>query len=149
MLSRKVIPLLATLLAGCSQVISPAASGPPAPREGPAGTGGTPGLAAATDSNQRATLAPTRPAATVTPAPTNVRVTDTADYRYPQILPFDTIPPIYSPRFDAAQDAFLLPDELVMGVAIGEEAKAYAVSVLRFREMVNDELGGIPILVTW
>jgi len=36
-----------------------------------------------------------------------------------------------------------------MGVAIQGEAKAYPVSVLRFREMVDDELGGLPILVTW
>jgi len=37
----------------------------------------------------------------------------------------------------------------VMGAAVGDEAKAYPVSVLRFREMVNDELSGLPILVTW
>ena len=37
----------------------------------------------------------------------------------------------------------------IMGVAIEGEAKAYSVTVLRFREMVNDELAGWPILVTW
>ena len=36
-----------------------------------------------------------------------------------------------------------------MGIVIGGEAKAYPVSVLRFREMVDDELAGWPILVTW
>lgn len=36
-----------------------------------------------------------------------------------------------------------------MGIAINGEAKAYPVSVLRFREIVNDELGELPILVTW
>jgi hypothetical protein len=36
-----------------------------------------------------------------------------------------------------------------MGVALNGEAKAYPVTVLRIREMVNDELGGLPILVTW
>jgi hypothetical protein len=36
-----------------------------------------------------------------------------------------------------------------MGVAIEGEAKAYPISVLRFREMVNDDLAGMHILVTW
>jgi hypothetical protein len=40
-------------------------------------------------------------------------------------------------------------DELVLGVAWDGEAKAYPITVLRFREMVNDELAGIPTLVTW
>ena len=32
-----------------------------------------------------------------------------------------------------------------MGVAIAGEAKAYPVGLLNYREMVNDELAGIPI----
>jgi hypothetical protein len=43
----------------------------------------------------------------------------------------------------------LLDDELVIGVSVEGEAKAYPITVLRFREMVNDELGKLPILVTW
>jgi hypothetical protein len=65
------------------------------------------------------------------------------------MLPFDAIQPIYEPRFVAAEEAPLADDELVMGVSWGGEAKAYPVSVLRFREMVIDELAGIPILVSW
>ena len=68
---------------------------------------------------------------------------------YTQSIPFDGIYPIYDPRFVNGVDAPLSQDELVMGVEIGGEAKAYPVTVLRFREMVNDELAGIPILVTW
>jgi hypothetical protein len=64
-------------------------------------------------------------------------------------LPRDAIRPVYEPDFVSAADSPLQADELVMGVAIKGEAKAYPVSVLRFREMVNDELGGLPILVTW
>jgi len=48
-----------------------------------------------------------------------------------------------------AAESPLFDDDLVMGVAIEGEAKAYPVSVLRLREMVDDELSGIPILVTW
>ncbi|MBI5829626.1 MAG: DUF3179 domain-containing protein, partial [Chloroflexi bacterium] len=62
---------------------------------------------------------------------------------------FDGIPPVYGPQFASTADAPLLDDELVMGIALDGEAKAYPVTVLRFREMVDDELAGIPILVTW
>jgi hypothetical protein len=65
------------------------------------------------------------------------------------LLPRDGIRPVYEPEFVEASESPLQEDELVMGVAINGEAKAYSVTVLRFREMVDDELGGIPILVTW
>lgn len=66
-----------------------------------------------------------------------------------QMLPIDGIRPIYEPEFRSAAEAPLQDDELVLGVALGENAKAYPITVLRFREMVNDELAGIPTLVTW
>lgn len=65
------------------------------------------------------------------------------------LLPRDAIRPVYEPDFVSAAYSPLQADELVMGIAIQGEAKAYPVSVLRFREMVDDELGGLPILVTW
>jgi hypothetical protein len=85
----------------------------------------------------------------LSPVPTNVRVLDANEYQFPQLVPFDGIPPVYDPQFASAADAPLLDDELVMGVSLGGAAKAYPVTVLRFREMVDDELAGIPILVTW
>ncbi len=66
-----------------------------------------------------------------------------------RLLPYDGIRPVYTPEFVSAQVAPLLDEELVMGILLNGAAKAYPVSVLRFREMVDDELGGIPILVTW
>ena len=65
------------------------------------------------------------------------------------LLPFDAIPPIYDPAFQTSNEIRYADEELVIGIAIGEEAKAYSITVLRAREMVNDELAGIPILVTW
>jgi hypothetical protein len=65
------------------------------------------------------------------------------------MLPFDAIRPIYNPQFAAADEAPLQADELVLGVSWAGEARAYPVSVLRFRELVLDEVGGIPILVSW
>ena len=88
---------------------------------------------------------PTEPS----PAPTAIVDLDLDKFAFFPMLPRDAIRPIYHPEFVDAVDSPLQADELVMGVAIQGEAKAYPVSVLRFREMVDDELGGLPILVTW
>lgn len=79
----------------------------------------------------------------------NRRVDDFQAAVPPQLVPKDGILPIYEPNFEPAAEAPLLDEELVIGVALDGEAKAYPISVLRFREMVNDELAGIPTLVTW
>ncbi len=64
-------------------------------------------------------------------------------------LPPDSIRPIYSPTIVSPEEADIAPDDLVIGVSIGGESRAYPVAPLVFREMVNDELGGVPILVTF
>jgi hypothetical protein len=79
----------------------------------------------------------------------NPRVTIDEEYSISTLIPFDGIRPIYEPVFVSAQEAPYKDDELVMGIAWEGQAKAYSVTVLRFREMVNDELAGIPTLVTW
>ena len=66
-----------------------------------------------------------------------------------QVLELDEIEPIYEPVFKTAGRTRLGDEQLVMGVAINGEAKAYPVSLLHVREMVNDEVGGTPVLVTW
>lgn len=66
-----------------------------------------------------------------------------------RVLSKDDILPIYHPQFVPAAKAPLQPDELVLGVEISGDAKAYSIAILRGREMVNDELHGVPILVTW
>jgi hypothetical protein len=83
------------------------------------------------------------------PSPTATVDLNLDKYIFVPMLPRDAIRPVYNPEFVEAIESPLQPDELVMGVAINGEAKAYPVTVLRFREMVNDELGGGPILVTW
>ena len=70
-----------------------------------------------------------------------------ADFR--QILPRDAIRPIYDPTF-VGSDGVNWPDSTdVIGVEINGEAKAYPVDHLNGRELVVDELGGEPILVSW
>jgi hypothetical protein len=71
------------------------------------------------------------------------------EYRWSQLLARDAIFPVYNPEFAPANEAPYDDDELVIGVAINGEAKAYAIGPLNGREMVNDTLGGVPILVTW
>lgn len=79
----------------------------------------------------------------------NRRVDDPVDYHVNTLLPRDAIRPVYDPEFVSASESPLLDDELIIGVAWEGEAKAYPITILRFREMVNDELAGIPTLVTW
>ncbi len=71
------------------------------------------------------------------------------EYHFNQILDLDAIRPVYDPVFVAAEAADLSDEQLVLGVAIDGQAKAYPIAVLNGREMVNDELAGIPILATW
>ena len=112
--------------------------------------------------------APPAPAATptatplpppVTPSATSLPPTPTATVgpdlpeidlgRLYQVLETDEIEPIYDPIFETAGRTRLGDEQLVMGVAIDGEAKAYPISILHIREMVNDEVGGTPVLVTW
>jgi hypothetical protein len=68
---------------------------------------------------------------------------------YRVALPRDDIKPIYRPVFIEADWADWPLDTLVIGMAGRTEAKAYPVTHLTQREMVNDTLDGSPILVTW
>lgn len=81
----------------------------------------------------------------------NRRIEDPKNYTFRQLIPFDGIRPVYVPTFATIAETqdLLFDDELVLGITLEGEAKAYPISVLRFREIVNDELGGIPTLVTW
>lgn len=78
-----------------------------------------------------------------------IEATEMPECRWSQLLGRDDIRPIYSPEFVSADQAPHSDDELVMGVVIAGAAKAYPVGLLNSREMVNDELAGIPILVTF
>jgi hypothetical protein len=89
------------------------------------------------------------PAVTQSAETVEMQATEIPEYRRDQLLSRDTILPIYEPEMVPGDEVSYEDDELVMGIAIDGEAKAYPVSVLNSREMVNDELAGIPILVTW
>ena len=69
--------------------------------------------------------------------------------RFDQRLPRDAIQPIYEPRFVGGSPNSLHPGELVLGIELNGESKAYPVAPLNFREMINDVVGGVPVLVTF
>lgn len=95
---------------------------------------------------QRTTSFPESPGERGTAGP---EPTEEPRFVWNQLLSRDAIVPSYEPEFVPAGEAGYDDDELVMGVAINGEAKAYPMGLLHGREMVNDELGGLPILVTW
>lgn len=67
------------------------------------------------------------------------------------VLPLDAIPAIDDPQFVPAEEAaaFMKPDEPVLGVTGGGDAKAFSLWHLNVHEIVNDEIGGKPVAVTW
>ena len=66
------------------------------------------------------------------------------------VLPKDAIPAILSPSFDEGYKATWLKEtDLVVGLEIGGDSRAYPVATLSRHEIVNDKVGGIPIAVTW
>lgn len=96
-------------------------------------------------------------------------------YEMVTVLPKDAIPAILDPRFLSAEEAGdrasglakaltqlaaasgdpapeatrLINDELVIGVSINGDHRAYSVPYLSRHEVVNDIVGGKPVAVTW
>jgi hypothetical protein len=64
--------------------------------------------------------------------------------------PKDGIPALLEPLFiEAGKADRLQDDDLVLGLVIGKEARAYPLSILSWHELVNDTVGGEAILVSW
>ena len=83
------------------------------------------------------------------PLPQNTKPVTANFKKYRQLLPRDAIRRIYDPKFIPGQEASLRWEDLVIGVELNGESRAYPVGPLNSREMVNDVVGGVPILVTW
>lgn len=99
--------------------------------------------------------ATTAPEPTEAPAATEAPVAEVAperDLDVVTLLPFDAIPAIDNPGFfpDLEKASMFYKDhELVLGVEIDGDARAYSVPLLSSHEIVNDVVGGKPIAVTW
>ena len=66
-----------------------------------------------------------------------------------ELLPRDAILPIYDPQFVSGSESGWPDDALVVGLEVDGDARAYPVSFLNRREIVNDHVGKTPVLVTW
>ncbi len=65
--------------------------------------------------------------------------------------PPDGIPSIDSPKFLSVVDAskFLKDSDLVVGLTVNGQTKAYPLLILVWHEIVNDNVGGLPVAVTY
>lgn len=65
--------------------------------------------------------------------------------------PPDGIPSIDSPKFVSTEDAdkFLQDSDFVVGLNVNGDIRAYPLQILVWHEIVNDEVGGIPVAVTY
>ncbi len=73
------------------------------------------------------------------------------DLKMISVIPRDAIRAVLDPSYldsGEAQGQFSA-DEMVIGVSVGGEHRAYSVPQLSRHEIVNDVLGGTPIAVTW
>jgi hypothetical protein len=65
--------------------------------------------------------------------------------------PPDGIPSIDDPKFISIQEAdkYLEDSDLVLGLNINGDVRAYPLQILVWHEIVNDNVGGVPVAVTY
>ncbi|MBI3360076.1 MAG: DUF3179 domain-containing protein [Chloroflexi bacterium] len=76
---------------------------------------------------------------------------------YSEILsggpPKDGIPAIDDPKFvtvaEADAQAWLKPVEPIIFFQIGDDARAYPIQIFMWHEIVNDTVGGVPVVITF
>ncbi len=75
--------------------------------------------------------------------------------RYDELIsggpPRDGIPPLDEPNFISTADAdqWLKPRQPVISLELNGESRAYPLQILMWHEIVNDEVGGEPVTVTF
>ncbi|MFQ6011081.1 MAG: DUF3179 domain-containing (seleno)protein [Nitrososphaerales archaeon] len=86
----------------------------------------------------------------------SVSITDGIRHTVPlddiiSVLPKDRIPAIDNPKFVSAREgnAFIRDSELVLGLTINGESRAYPHKILNFHEIVNDRFGDRSVAVTF
>ena len=91
-------------------------------------------------------------APTVQPTATPTPVADMArDLEIVTLLRKDAIPAILEPEFLTIAEANeqMEDHELVLGVSVDGDSRAYSVNMLSRHEIANDVVGGVPVAVTW
>lgn len=66
-------------------------------------------------------------------------------------VPRDGIPPIYNPKFEtvAEADYWLTDKEPIVALELAGERRAYPLRILIWHEVVNDNVGDIPVVATY
>ncbi len=79
------------------------------------------------------------------------RTIDLQDLRVGVVFsdPRDVIPPLDSPTFTSVVDAEFDPREPGMMVVIDGDARFYPLQILNLHEVVNDEIAGTPVAITY
>jgi hypothetical protein len=57
--------------------------------------------------------------------------------------------PIAGPEFLAQSASKLDPEEIILAVSLGDEARAYPISQMAYHHVLNDVVAGVPIAVTY
>lgn len=67
------------------------------------------------------------------------------------VLPDEGIPSLHDPVFDSIEAAseWLAEQEPVIVLKVAGDARIYPIQILIWHEVVNDDLGGLPVLVTF
>ena len=63
----------------------------------------------------------------------------------------DRILPIDHPTFLSVSEVheYMRDDDPVIALEVGGDAKAYPLDILQWHEIVNDELGGVPVTISY
>lgn len=84
---------------------------------------------------------------------TSSETTRDAEIREPKIIPDvpkDAIPPLFNPKYISSAEAIWLdPNDLILGFEHNGDARAYPLLILNWHEIVNDDIGGREVVVTY
>ncbi len=139
--------VVALVLAGCSGGDPVSTSAPTAtPRDAVGGETATQPAITSIPETSTSDAPATQPAPTNTPSEAAYRDLDIVT-----LLRKDAIPAILEPEFltVAEADEQMQGDELVIGVSIDGDSRAYSVNMLSRHEIANDVVGGKSVAVTW
>ena len=65
------------------------------------------------------------------------------------VLTRDAIPSLTNPDVARSEESLMGNSERVLGLVVGGEARAYRMGILWWHEVINDTLGGLPVLVSY
>jgi hypothetical protein len=57
--------------------------------------------------------------------------------------------PLEHPQFLASAQAPVEPTDMVIAVRVGSEARAYPIRTMAYHHVVNDTVGGVPLIATY